>query len=418
MQLLPLFRTALAMAAFSIPLQAQEEAPLAAEIVQTLEPLGNVKTADFVPPGLLEGPLHRVGTLAYNDGFRNTYFLVTGTAEIEVTGTPELMQRIQELYAIEKLRATSRTEEFGKAIAAAGKEKLQSVEKVVRDPIGTIKRVPKGASRFFGRIGEGMREGKQEGDDSALQKMAGVSKAKAKLAAQLNVSPYTTNEALQHELTAVARAMAGGGLIVTAASSAVGGGAGTALSVIGVNQTLQETLVNSTPEDLRMRNRKKLLALGGSKQAVEEFLQHPWYSPWHETIITEALAGIGVSPNDFLAHANDALTAEDAFYFQRLAQLLAAAHAATPLKAVRSEAGIVGALTRDGLLVVPISLDYARWTERVARRAEEFLALDAARQDVNGLALWTDGRVSERLAAELKKRGIGIQTEVFGKFAQ
>src|SRR4029453_1847455 len=109
-------------------------------------------------------------------------------------------------------------------------------------------------------------------------------KAKAKIAAELKISPYTTNEPLQQELTRVARASAGGGLILNLAASAATGGAGAALSVVGVNQSLHNMLISSSPEDLRLLNRKKLLALGADPGLTESFLIHPWFSPWHETI--------------------------------------------------------------------------------------------------------------------------------------
>ena len=68
-----------------------------------------------------------------------------------------------------------------------------------------------------------------------------------------------------------------------------------------------------------------------------------------------------------------------------------------PLRAIRFEGGIITALDQDGTLVVPVSLDYAIWAERTARRTEEFAAIDKSRDDIKSLALWTDGRLSDRL---------------------
>jgi hypothetical protein len=73
---------------------------------------------------------------------------------------------------------------------------------------------------------------------------------------------------------------------------------------------------------------------------------------------------------------------------------------------------------KNGILVVPVSLDYAIWGERTARRAEEFVALDRARDNITGLALWTDGRLSERLCDELKKRGITWRMNVLDNSAR
>jgi hypothetical protein len=413
---IPQFTLALLAVAASATLVAQTDdqpggdTAFLSKFGSSFEAGGEVPAKDFVPADLMSGGLHTVGERAYNDGLRNTYVVITDRGDYQVTGTPALVQFIREIYALDYLRGVSKSEEFGKALANAGKQKVQSVVGVVKDPIGTIKNVPKGASRFFGRIGEGLKGGKSESESGALASITGVAKAKRQIAAKLGVSPYTTNEALQEELSSVARASAGGGLLLTGATAAVGGGFGAVLSVVGVNQTLQEMLVNSTPEDLRMANRKKLLALGASHDLTEEFLAHPWFSPWHETITTDALARIGANPNAFLATAVRALTVEDAFYFQRVAQLLAQySGTVARLKSIRSERGIICGLDGNGTLIVPVSLDYAIWAERTARRTEEFAAL-AGSGDIKALAFWTDGRISQQLGDELKKRGIAFQT--------
>jgi hypothetical protein len=204
--------------------------------------------------------------------------------------------------------------------------------------------------------------------------------------------------------------------MVNVAASFASGGAATALTVAGANQTLRDTLLNSTPEDMRIVNRKHLLALGVDRALADEFLMHPWFSPWHETVTIDALASIGVNPSAFLTDAVKALTPEDAFYFQRVAQILARYHAeVTPLRAIRLDHGIITALDRDGTLVLPVSLDYGIWGERVARRAEEFGALDKASVQISGLALWTDGELSERLRSELQKRGISWRMDALSK---
>lgn len=406
------------LAFFSIAAAAiaqNDDAAFLAKFEKSFEVGGAVDTSRFIPADLLTGPLHKVGVRAFNDGMHNTYFLYTNSGELEVTTGLALRTRIRELYAIDGLRRTSKTEEFGKALAAAGKQKVDSVVGIVKDPLGTVAGIPKGASRFFGRIGESMKGGKSEGEDDALKSISGVSKAKAQLAAKYGVSPYSTNEELQQELNNVARAMAAGSLAVSAATAAVGGVAGDVASVLGVNQTLQQTLINSTPSDLRIINRKKLFALGVDRAQADEFLMHPWYSPWHTTIITDALASIGANPTAFLTDACKALTPEDALFFQRVAQILARYHARqVPLRSIRFEGGIISAIDRDGTLLVPLSCDYAVWAERAARRTEELAALRSGRSDIKGLALWVDGAVSERLAKELADRKIVVRVNVLG----
>jgi hypothetical protein len=210
---------------------------------------GRIEARMFLPQDVMKGRLYTVGEQAENDSLLNTYFLYSRDQAFEITTGLALRTRIRELYAIDKLRGMSKTEEFGKAMAAAGKQKLENIKGIARDPVGTIKRVPQGASRFFGRIGESLKGGGSKTEGNALQGITGVEKAKVKLAAKLGVSPYSTNQELQEQLTNTARAMAGGGLIVSIATGAIGGPAGDVITVLNVNENLQETLVNSTPDD-------------------------------------------------------------------------------------------------------------------------------------------------------------------------
>lgn len=377
---------------------------------------GTLQARDFVPENYLQGSLHKVWLQAENDGFNNTYLLETPSMTEEVTGNRSLRLRIRELYALDHLRKLSKTDEFGKALAKSAEAKADSVVKAVRDPVGTLRKVPQGASRFFGRIGEGLKGGKSRHEDgSLLAAITGVTKAKAQLAAQLGVSPYTTNEELRVELDRTAQAMAGGGLLLGAASAMVGGGLGTAFDLVSVNQTLQDTLVNSTPEDLRIFNRKKLLALGVDLALADEFLMHPWYSPWLETIITDALTRTGVNSTPFLSEACRALTLTDAAYFEQIAQVLALYdNTKAPLRSIRVESGVICGLDVEGILVIPLSCDCALWTERTSRRAEEFVALTQGSNTFQGLALWVDGTISSRLAKELAARRVAVKTDVFG----
>jgi hypothetical protein len=379
----------------------------------TFETPGRVPTKMFIPTGLMSGPLHSVGDFAENDGMNNTYFLYSGNDAWAVTTGIALRTRIREIYAIDKLRDMSKTDEFAQAMANAGKQKIEGVVGIVTNPLGTLQNIPLGASRFFGRIGEGLKGGRTQGEGNVLQNAIGVSKAKVALAVKLGVSPYSYNQELQTQLTNNARAMALGGLVVSAATAAVGGPAGAVLTGLNVNQTLQQTLVNSTPDDLRVLNRKQLFALNVNRENADAILMHPWYSPWTETIMIDALSTIGVDPTAFLADACNALTEEDAIFFERLAQVLARYHTTkAKLRSIRVESHAVCALDANGTLLIPLSCDYAIWSEHAAGRVAEFVALTQGQDDIKGLAVWVDGKASDRAAEELKSRKIDLVTGV------
>src|SRR5213596_3961540 len=380
---------------------------------ETFEAPGRVETKMFIAADLMTGPLHSVGDYAENDGMNNTYFLYSGDDAWAVTTGIALRTRIREIYAIAKLREMSKTDEFARAMANAGKQKIESVVGIVANPLGTIQNIPLGASRFFGRIGESLKGGRTQGEGNARQNAVGVSKAKVALAVKLGVSPYSYNQELQTQLTNNARAIAMGGLVVNAATAAVGGPAGDVLTGLNINQTLQQTLVNSTPDDLRIINRKKLFALNVTRENADAILMHPWYSPWTETIMIDAFSTIGIDPTAFLTNACNALTQEDAIYFERLAQVLARYHTKkAKLRSLRTESKAVCALDANGALVFPLSCDYAIWSEHAAGRVAEFAALTQGQEDIKALAIWVDGKVSDRAAQELKGRKIDFVTGV------
>src|SRR5437870_710475 len=181
---------------------------------QTFESPGRVATKMFIPAGLMTGPLHSVGDYAENDGMNNTYFLYSGNDALAVTTGIALRTRIREIYAIAKLGEMSKTDEFTKAMANAGKQKIQGVVGIVTNPLGTIQNIPLGASRFFGRIGESMKGGRTEGEGNAVQNMIGISKANVAPAATLPAPPPSYHHPPQPPLTHHPRAMAMCGIVV------------------------------------------------------------------------------------------------------------------------------------------------------------------------------------------------------------
>jgi hypothetical protein len=363
----------------------------------------------------MSGPSHKVGPEGENDRLNNTYFLYSGDDAWGVTTGLALRQRVREIYAIQKLSEMKKGPEFADAMAKAAKAKVEGAVSLVTNPVGTFERLPLGASRFFGRIGEGLKGGTTQGEGTTLQNIAGVQKARVALAVKLGVSPYSYNQALQRELTDNARAIALGGLVVSGATAVVGGPAGAALTLLNVDENLQQTLVNTTPDDLRITNRKKLFALGVTRDNADQILMHPWYSPWTETAMVDALATIGVDPTQFLAQAATALTEEDAVFFQHVAQVMAAYSNKAQLRSIHVENGMVSAQDKNGRVLMPLSCDYAIWSESNAGQLGAFAKLVEGDSDVTGLTVWVDGKVSDRAREELKKRQIDFASDVLAK---
>src|SRR6516165_6380484 len=377
---------------------------------------GPVNAEDFLPKSAFAGKKQFVQKTAQNNSLENIYRIRAGTEEYEITGSEAALQFLQELRAINQLRQISTAKAVTRGLSQAAKATYQTGRQIVRDPIEAVKKVPQGASRFFGKVEDFFSQQEQDtrqqtSAGETVSGFLGVDEAKRKLAARLGVDVYSRNEALQKELNRVASAMAGGGLAFNIGTMPIGGAIGLGLTAIGLERTVDSLINESSPDDLRKWNEQSLTKLGAKPEVISQFLSHPWYSPRQETIITAALKKAGVDSNLFLETANKALTEEDGRYFQAVAQLLAAySEKVAPLQSLRLEDGVLCALDRQGVLVVPVSFDYAIWTQTVAQRADALASLVSSDQNIKSAKIWTNGKPSDRLKAELDRRSIGFQS--------
>jgi hypothetical protein len=391
------------------------QAEWAAGNYETLQP---VSSADFAPPSLLTSALYSVDTLAQPDGQHVTFILQGPDGRERVTGKQCLVIRTNEIKAIAALDQIDKSEEFGKALVKAGAEKVESVKDAVKDPLGTAQRLPQGAAHFLGRVATAVKntaEGKAN-PRSGVETALGVSRKKAELALQLGVSPYTHDAILQSKLDATARAMAGGALVVNLSGLVVSGGVGTAISLVNVNQTLQRTLIESSPEEMMVKNRSALAAMGASPSAIEGFLGNTSLSPWQKSLITADLKHIGQNPNAFLGVAKRVSTPESAVDLVQAARLLLKHHQeSSPLVSLREESGVFAALDTSGTLLAPMAGDLILWTPSQESRADTLVTMAKADPRVKSLTLASDGLISARAVDEFAKKGILTKPQALGQ---
>ena len=377
---------------------------------------GPVNAKEFLPTSACTGKRFFVERTADNNGLQNIYRIRAGAQEYEVTGSPAALQYLQELKAIDELQRISTAKAFGRGLKQSAKGTYQTGKEMVRDPVGAVKKVPQGASRFFGKVkgffsdnDDDTGQGSSAGE--TIKGILGVDEQKRKLAAHLGVDVYSRNQTLQEELKRVASATAGGGLAFDIGTLPIGGAVGIGLMVVGIQQTVDSLISNSSPDSLRKWNEQTLTKLGASPDVATQFLNHPWYTLRQITVVTASLDKIGIDPDLFLKSANEALTDQDGRYFEQVAELLAAySQKVAQLQSFRMQDAILCAVDSNSNLVVAVSLDYAIWTATVAQRVDELAHIPVDDPPIKSVQIYTDGKASERVKSELSKRGIGYQS--------
>jgi hypothetical protein len=377
---------------------------------------GPVDAKDFLPKSAFTGKKLFVESAAQNNGLQNTYRIRAGAQVYEVTGSAAALQFLQELRAIDELRQISTAKAFARGLKQSAKGTYQTGKEIVRDPVNAVKKVPQGASRFFGKVKGFFSDDEDDTSQKssageAVKGFLGVDDEKRKLAARLGVDVYSRNQTLQDELNRVASAAAGGGLAFDIGTLPIGGAVGIGLTVIGIQQTVDSLINNSSPDSLRKWNEQNLAKLGADPDLTAQFLNHPWYTLRQATIITVSLSKAGTNPDLFLKSANAALTDQDGRYFEQVAQLLAAySQQVAPLKSLRPQDGLLCAADSNGVLVVPVSLDYAIWTATVAQRVDDLSRIPVDDPTLKSVEIYTDGKASERVKSELSQRSIRYQS--------
>jgi hypothetical protein len=377
---------------------------------------GPLNAEDFLPKSAFSGKEVFVEKIAQNDGLQNTYRIRDGIQEYEVTGSAGAMEFLQELRAINELRQISTTKAFTQGLKQSAKGTYQSGKQIVQDPAGAVRKVPQGASKFFAKVKGFFSDDEEDGDQASspgetVKGSLGFDKAKRKLAARVGVDVYSRNQVLQDELDRLATAAAGGGLAFDIGTLPIGGAVGVGLTVIGVQQTIDSLTNDSSAMSLRDWNEQNLIKLGANLDLVFQFINHPWYTLRQITVITVSLETMKVNPDVFLESANKALTPADGRYFEQVAELLAVYSEKTaPLQSLRLQDGLLCAADANGVLIVPVSLDYVIWTEKVAQRVDELAGVRDRDSNIKNVEIYTDGKTSERVKSELSERGISYQS--------
>ena len=369
-----------------------------------------LSASKILPPELLAGPHHRVQERVINDGFLNTYQIDSKFGTFTAVTNAVLRKRIGEINAMVVMEKVQSSKEYVDSIKEGGLDAMTSAMSLITSPVKSVSGAVQGLGAAFARVGENITGAKRsQSEDSRIKDAIGFSTAKRDYAYRFDVDVYSDNQKLQDMLNRISWAGYAGSLTWSAAMSAVPGGAGVAMTVIGSNKLLNQVFQATPPVALRKMNTEKLLAMGVHPDVADTFINNTVFSPREQTLFVHALGEMnGVVDRGALVRLS--LSSQNptvALFRQRQAQMYAGYNkSVTPLERFIS-LGTLFAVSRSvsGALVVNLPLDYLVWTEPMAQM------LTLANQMVNELPgikekqLWLTGTLSPRARKEIESRG-------------
>jgi len=219
---------------------------------------------------MVRGKFHKVNNRVTYDGFLYHFTVQSVFGPFELTSITSLAILIHELEAIAAMRQVETSDTFKKAMQKSGENTATGIKNLVNDPEGAIRGAGHGISSLFSRVTEtvGRRE-LTETEDSRMEQLIGVSKAKGEIATRYGVNIYSRNKILQEELDRLAMADYLGGIGVGLATSAVPGVGGLLLTTSSTARLLNEAINTTSASELWLQNKNKLLAMGMDADTIE-----------------------------------------------------------------------------------------------------------------------------------------------------
>jgi len=378
---------------------------------QAYDQIDDQTAHDVLPRSLLTGEHFQVSPLVVSYGYQNRFVIHSDFGTFEANGNAMVPIRIGEIWALAEIEKIKNTKAFGTALKASAKAPFLAAKSLVTHPVDTVTGVPKGAFTLIRRLGNMVTDDRGELEDARAKEIIGISDAKRKYAHQLGVNVYSDNKKLQKELNRVAWASFAGGLPVAVGTMGAGVAARTVITSLKASKNLNDTMRDTTPEDLRKANRKYLIDRGVAKDEVERFLSLDHFSPRHQTAIVQALSEMPDVANAELLIRQSFLTEdiESAFFVQQTAELVSAYNQRI---AKVSRFGTVNNIlvfqTETNKAVFTLPVDTFRWTERSSGNVRSILTMLRSVPSVQGYEVWITGQATELARRNVEALGVTL----------
>jgi len=423
--------------------------PASTALAEGYEKAGKVPAARYLTAEQMAGEEWKVAAEAENDGAFNTYVVESRFGNFEARGNARVALRGREIAALLELEEVSKSEVFLDAVKDSALGSVQTVMAFATKPVDTVKGIPKAVGRFFKKTKfqveetyvdvkqakaehdedqaakkekeaaatqdeeaaaalEAEKEAKKDEREDQAKALAKkealdylkISGAERRWYAELGVDPYTDNQVLRDVIKSYARVegLTKFGMKFAGIPSIPG-----AREIRKTMNLVWET----DPWELRLQNRKKLMAAGLSEETAREFEDNPYLTLTQQTAFLAALDEMNgvVGRSTLIARGIDLESKEEGQQLFQATVLLARHHkGARPLDEILAGSKLPVARTSDGGLVSVLGADAIFWTEEIARAASEFA--DTYRDEPAKVReLWVVGQASDRFKTGAKGLG-------------
>jgi hypothetical protein len=361
-------------------------------------------------PELRSGPRYRIEEPVQHDGYMHRYTVDTDYGVFLAHGEAMLRRLRRELTTIADLQ-----ERYSAGVAAGSAikvlvEPIQAVGRLAVEPKDTLVGIPQGAYRLMESAVAGSLHVSGQYEDSYFKDLARVSAYKRRFAAHYHVDVYSSNPILQRELDRVAWASVAG-YTSTFAMMLVPIPNPLPLAIISLNsvEMLNRALEEYGPADLRLFNLRHLKAMGVRQELANKFLDHPFYSPRHQSMIVSCLEALSKAKrrDRFLTVALNAMSEEEALFYQQAAELLKGYNEqAAPIVEITTLGRLPLGRSKERSILLPAPIDYAIWMQRTEALFDRLSSTLRHRKENLRIDLWATGTVSPRVRQELLNRGI------------
>jgi hypothetical protein len=368
--------------------------------------------AESLTPDLAAGPYHKVRDPIQADGYMLRFVVQSKFGNFEPTGIGALRKLVlRELPAIAELQKIKASSAFTKQVKDSATSPLQFAYKLMTHPVDTASGLPKGLYKGAEAVYTSATTERDPSADSRTATILLQSGKKREYAAKMGVDPYSSNAVLQKELNAVGWAAALGSWTVTVATAPISGVASTVITTTKFGDAVGDYLKTEGPADLRARNTKRLNEMGLPSALIDRFLDHKAYTPRHDTIITESLAGLdGVQGREaFLEAAVKAEDEVDANLYMATVQILRGYHLGVgKLTQIREMSGLLIAQSQGGPAIIAYPLDYGLWRQAGDQLSDQIKATYSAPGHNGNFEIWVTGTVSPRAKLGYAAKNITI----------